>query len=90
MRSVTHLGLAAVLTLSVAAYAQTPSTTAPADSRSHHPIRPAGHSPANSRPTQPSADHQPDPATPPRPRPRHHPSTAQVPADVPADKAHPG
>jgi hypothetical protein len=74
MRSVTHLGLAAVaLTLSVAAYAQTPSST---------PSTPAAQNPPAQSPSTPS-----DPqATPPQ----STQDTTQIPADVPAEKPIPG
>jgi hypothetical protein len=54
MRSVTHLGLAAALTLSVAAYAQTPSTT---------PSSPATPDPSAQAPTAPATSDQTTPAT---------------------------
>ena len=54
MRSVTHLGLAAALTLSVAAYAQTPSTS---------PTTPATPDPSAQAPTTPAPSDQTTPAT---------------------------
>jgi len=54
MRSVTHLGLAAALTLSVAAYAQTPSTS---------PANPATPDPSAQAPTTPAPSDQTTPAT---------------------------
>jgi hypothetical protein len=54
MRSVTHLGLAAALTLSVAAYAQTPSTS---------PSSPATPDPSAQAPTTPAPSDQTTPAT---------------------------
>jgi hypothetical protein len=76
MRSATHLGLAAVLTLSVAAFAQTPSTTSPP------PANPQA-TPAPTTPTNPT-----DPqATPAQTTPS---TTTQVPADVPVEKPIPG
>jgi hypothetical protein len=76
MRSATHLGLAAVLTLSVAAFAQTPSTTSPP------PANPQA-TPAPTTPTNPT-----DPqATPTQTTPS---TTTQVPADVPVEKPLPG
>jgi hypothetical protein len=80
MRSVTHLGLAAAaLTLSVAAYAQTPSSS---------PSTPAAQNPPAQSPTTPS-DTQATPAqtTPPAAK---TPDTTQIPADVPAEKPIPG
>ena len=74
MRSVTHLGLAAVaLTLSVAAYAQTPSST---------PSTPAAQNPPAQSPST-ASDPQ---ATPPQTTQ----DTTQIPADVPAEKPIPG
>jgi hypothetical protein len=49
MRSVTHLGLAAALTLSVAAYAQTPSST---------PSTPAAQNPSTQAPSTPTTSEQ--------------------------------
>ena len=54
MRSVTHLGLAAALTLSVAAYAQTPSTS---------PSTPATPDPSAQAPATPATSDQTTPAT---------------------------
>jgi hypothetical protein len=76
MRSVTHLGLtAAALILSVAAYAQTPSSTAPAPADQNPPAQtpstPAD-KPAASDQTAPPSD------------------TTQVPPGVPAEKPIPG
>ncbi len=80
MRSVTHLGLAAVaLTLSVAAYCQTPSST-PSTPTTQDPSTQAPTTPAN----KPAASDQ---TTPP---PANTPDTTQIPADVPAEKPIPG
>ena len=80
MRSVTHLGLAAVaLTLSVAAYSQTPSS-APSTPTTQDPSTQAPTTPAN----KPAASDQ---TTPP---PANTPDTTQIPADVPAEKPIPG
>ena len=85
MRSVTHLGLAAALTLSVAAFAQTPSST-PAT-----PANPQA-TPASTAPTGPQAT--PTQSTPPQNTPQTQPTApadnAQAPADVPAEKPIPG
>ncbi len=80
MRSVTHLGLAAVaLTLSVAAYCQTPSST-PSTPTTQDPSTQSPSTPAN----KPAASDQ---TTPP---PANTPDTTQIPADVPAEKPIPG
>jgi len=80
MRSVTHLGLAAVaLTFSVAAYSQTPSS-APSTPTTQDPSTQAPTTPAN----KPAASDQ---TTPP---PANTPDTTQIPADVPAEKPIPG
>jgi beta-barrel assembly-enhancing protease len=76
MRSATHLGLAAVLTLSVAAFAQTPSTTSPP------PANPQA-TPAPTTPTNPT-----DPQA--TPTQTTSSTTTQVPADVPVEKPIPG
>jgi hypothetical protein len=85
MRSVTHLSLAAALTLSVAAFAQTPSST-PAT-----PANPQA-TPASTAPTGPQAT--PTQSTPAQTAPQAQPTApadnAQVPADVPAEKPIPG
>jgi beta-barrel assembly-enhancing protease len=85
MRSVTHLSLAAALTLSVAAFAQTPSGT-PAT-----PANPQA-TPASTAPTGPQAT--PTQSTPAQTAPQAQPTppadNAQVPADVPAEKPIPG
>jgi beta-barrel assembly-enhancing protease len=75
MRSFTHLGLAAALTLSVAAYAQTSSTTpaTPTDPKTPQ-ATPAPNTPSN-------------PQTAPAQTPQ---STTQPPADVPVEKPIPG
>jgi len=89
MRSVTHLGLAAALTLSVAAFAQTPSST-PAT-----PANPQA-TPASTAPSDPQATPTPTPtqSTPPQNAPQTQPTApadnAQAPADVPAEKPIPG
>ena len=89
MRSVTHLGLAAALTLSVAAFAQTPSST-PAT-----PANPQA-TPAPTAPSDPQATPTPTPtqSTPPQNAPQTQPTApadnAQAPADVPAEKPIPG
>ena len=74
MRSVTHLGLAAALTLSVAAYAQTPSSSP----STPDPQTPAAQNPPAQAPTTPAPSDQTTPAT------------AQIPSDVPAEKPIPG
>jgi hypothetical protein len=90
MRSVTHLGLAAVLALSVAAYAQTPSSTAPATPAAATPSDPQAVPPATTQPTQTTQPSQPDPqATPAQTTPPPA-NTVQVPADVPVEKPIPG
>jgi hypothetical protein len=76
MRSVTHFGLAAVLTLSVAAYAQTPSST---------PSTPAAQ---NQDPQTPTAQNP--PAQSPQTSDQTAPTTTQIPANVPAEKPIPG
>jgi peptidase M48-like protein len=85
MRSVTHLSLAAALTLSVAAFAQTPSST-PAT-----PANPQA-TPASTAPAGPQAT--PTQSTPAQTAPQAQPTppadNAQVPADVPAEKPIPG
>jgi len=91
MRSVTHLGLAAVLALSVAAYAQTPSSTAPASPAATTPSDPQAAPPV----TQPTQTTQPAQTTPSDPHvtPAQTTPTAdatQVPADVPVEKPIPG
>jgi hypothetical protein len=80
MRSVTQLGLAAVaLSLSVAAYSQTPSSA---------PSTPAAQNPPAQSPSTPSAKTPAsDQTTPP---PANTPDTTQPPADVPAEKPIPG
>jgi beta-barrel assembly-enhancing protease len=85
MRSVTHLGLAAALTLSVAAFAQTPSST-PAT-----PANPQA-TPASSAPNDPQATptQSTPPQTPPQAQPTAPADNAQAPADVPAEKPIPG
>ena len=87
MRSVTHLGLAAALTLSVAAFAQTPSST-PAT-----PANPQA-TPASTAPSDPQATPTPTQSTPPQNAPQTQPTApadnAQAPADVPAEKPIPG
>ena len=87
MRSVTHLGLAAALTLSVAAFAQTPSST-PAT-----PANPQA-TPASTAPSDPQATPTPTQSTPPQNTPQTQPTApadnAQAPADVPAEKPIPG
>jgi len=91
MRSVTHLGLAAALTLSVAAFAQTPSSTpttpanpqatpastAPADPQTTTTQTP----PAQTTPSQTAPDKTQTPASA---------DNAQAPADVPVEKPIPG
>src|SRR3954452_14406260 len=75
MRSVTQLGLiAAALIFSVAAYAQTPSPSTPADQNAsgQTPSIPAADKPAASDQTTPPSD------------------TTQVPPGVPAEKPIPG
>jgi hypothetical protein len=79
MRSVTHLGLAAALTLSVAAYAQTPSST-PSTPATQDPS--AQNPPAQSPTTPAQSPTTSDQTTPP--------ATTQIPADVPAEKPIPG
>jgi hypothetical protein len=96
MRSVTHFGLAAALTLSVAAFAQipsgtpktptanpqtTPASTAPADPQAA-PAQstPPQTTPAQTTPAQTAPETQ---TTPPA-------DNAQTPADVPAEKSTPG
>jgi beta-barrel assembly-enhancing protease len=76
MRSLTHFGLAAALTLSVAAYAQTPSTTTSTDPQA---------SPTPNTPSNPQT-------TPPQPNPQSSPTptTTQPPPNVPAEKPIPG
>jgi hypothetical protein len=80
MRSVTHLGLAAALTLSVAAYAQTPSGT-PSASKT-----PSTQDPSTQAPTTPANT----PASSPQTSDQTTPDTTQIPADVPAEKPIPG
>jgi hypothetical protein len=80
MRSVTHLGLAAALTLSVAAYAQTPSGT-PSASKT-----PSTQDPSTQAPTTPANT----PASSPQTSDQATPDTTQIPADVPAEKPIPG
>jgi len=77
MRSATHLGLAAVLTLSVAAFAQTPSTTSATPANPQAP-------PASTTPPPTPTDPQ---ATPAQTTPS---TTTEVPADVPVEKPIPG
>jgi hypothetical protein len=78
MRSLTHLGVAAALTLSIAAFAQTPSQT-PAQTPSTTPTETADTqaTPAQTKPDQTQTQ------TPPA-------ANVQVPADVPAEKPIPG
>jgi beta-barrel assembly-enhancing protease len=82
MRSVTHLGLTAALTLSVAAYAQTPSsapsTPAPTPSSTTQANPPA--TPDSTKPSDTQAT--PDQTTPPA-------ATAQTPSDAPPAKSTP-
>jgi beta-barrel assembly-enhancing protease len=78
MRSVTHLGLAAALTLSVAAYAQTPSSA---------PTTPAPQPPSNTPSTKAPATPIDTQAAPPDATPAQ---VSNVPADVPAEKPIPG
>ncbi|HEX3967617.1 MAG TPA: M48 family metalloprotease, partial [Edaphobacter sp.] len=78
MRSLTHLGVAAALTLSIAAFAQTPSQT-PAQTPSTTPTETAD-TQATSAQTKPD---QTQTQTPPA-------ANVQVPADVPAEKPIPG
>jgi hypothetical protein len=80
MRSVTHLGLAAALTLSVAAFAQTPSGT-PSASKT-----PSTQDPSTQAPTTPANT----PASSPQTSDQTTPDTTQIPADVPAEKPIPG
>jgi beta-barrel assembly-enhancing protease len=87
MRSVTHLGLAA-LTLSVAAYAQssssstqTPAAQTPAAQTQSQP--PQSQAPATPATNTPAVSNQTDKTAPPA-------DSAQVPADVPAEKPIPG
>jgi hypothetical protein len=80
MRSVTHLGLAAALTLSVAAYAQTPSGT-PSASKTPSTQDPQTQAPATPANTPASSPQTSDQTTP---------DTTQIPADVPAEKPIPG
>jgi beta-barrel assembly-enhancing protease len=82
MRSVTHLSLAAALTLSVAAFAQTPSST-PAT-----PANPQA-TPASTAPTDPPTQSTP-PQNPPQAQPTAPADNAQVPAAAPAEKPIPG
>jgi beta-barrel assembly-enhancing protease len=79
MRSVTHFGLAAALTLSVAAYAQTPSST-PSTPATQDP---SAQNPSAQSPTTPAQSPQTSDQTTP-------PATTQIPADVPAEKPIPG
>jgi beta-barrel assembly-enhancing protease len=88
MRSFTHLGLAATLTLSVAAFAQTPSSTTPASPQatpasttpSDTKATPAQTTPAQTTPAQTTPDQT---QTPPA-------ANAQAPVDVPVEKPIPG
>jgi hypothetical protein len=75
MRTVTHLGLAAVLTLSVAALAQTPSSTPATQAPAAQTPAPATTAPTTPTNTQAT----PAPNTPPS-------DSARVPLPVPADK----
>jgi hypothetical protein len=90
MRSLTHLGLAAVLSLSAAAFAQTPSQTpssAPA-TPANPQATPASTTPADTQATPAQTTQSqttPDQAQTPPPA-----ANAQVPADVPAEKPIPG
>jgi hypothetical protein len=93
MRSVTHLGLAAALTLSVAAFAQTPSST---------PVIPANpqSTPASTAPADPQATptrtqtttpaQTPTQTTPDKSQTTPPADTTQIPADVPVEKPIPG
>lgn len=95
MRSVMHLGLTAALTFSVAAFAQTPSTTTPAPTTpSSTQTTPASTTPADTQATPASttpADTHATPAqAPSQPSAQTTPSTTQPPADVPAEKPTPG
>jgi beta-barrel assembly-enhancing protease len=83
MRSVTRLGLTAALTLSVAAFAQTPSGT-PANPQS----TPATTTPADTQATP--AQTTPNKTTQDQTQTTPPPDSAQVPADVPAEKPIPG
>ena len=87
MRSVTHLGLAAALTLSVAAYAQTPSTTSPAPAATTPSAQASPQAiPASTTPTDAQVSNQQttDQQT------ASAPADVKVPADVPAEKPIPG
>jgi hypothetical protein len=79
MRSVMQLGLTAALTLSVAAYAQTPSST---------PSTPAPQNPPAQSPSTPAEKPAASDQT--APPPANTPDTTQIPADVPAEKPIPG
>jgi beta-barrel assembly-enhancing protease len=88
MRSVKHLSLAAVLSLSIGTYAQTPSSTQAPASPSDTPIQtapatPAQTTPAQTTPAQTTPAQAGDDQTPPPPR-------VKIPADVPAEKPIPG
>lgn len=90
-----HLGLTAALTFSVAAFAQTPSTTTPAPTTpSSTQTTPASTTPADTQATPASttpADTHATPAqAPSQPSAQTTPSTTQPPADVPAEKPTPG
>jgi hypothetical protein len=79
MRSVMQLGLTAALTLSVAAYAQTPSST---------PSTPAPQNPPAQSPSTPAEKPAASDQT--APPPANTPDTTKIPADVPAEKPIPG
>src|SRR5271170_2742482 len=76
MRSITHFGLAAAVTLSAAGYAQTPSSTPPATTPSSTQAAPAPTTPAAPASTT-SDDTKAAPAQ----------ANAQVSSDTPADKS---
>ncbi len=80
MRSFTHLGLAAAFTLSVTAFAQTPSSSTPSNPQQTSPSA----APANPQATPPPASTQPAPAS------TTAPVNAQIPSNVPAEKPLPG
>src|SRR6202035_4686052 len=86
MRSLTHLGLAAALSLSVAAFAQTPSS-APATPATPQ-ATPASTPPADTQATP--AQTTPSQTTPDQTQTPPPAANAQAPADVPAEKPIPG
>jgi hypothetical protein len=89
MRSVTHLGLAAALTLSVAAFAQTPSSTPATPAPANPQSTPASTAPADPKAT-PTQTTTPAQTAPDKSQTTPAADTTQIPADVPVEKPIPG